>query len=58
MAAIAGDPAAAFRVVKDMQAAGVVPKLRSFTPALAGFAEQGKVSRPPAAIVHGSHIEK
>ena len=26
-----------------MQAAGFAPKLRSFTPALAGFAEQGRV---------------
>ncbi|GAB4817090.1 hypothetical protein N2152v2_004136 [Parachlorella kessleri] len=42
MAAIAGDPAAAFQIVKDMQAAGVAAKLRSFTPALVGFAERGE----------------
>eukprot|EP00887_Chlorella_sp_A99_P004138 scaffold23.g4138.t1 len=41
LAAAAGQPARALAVVRDMAAAGVAPKLRSFAPALAGFAEAG-----------------
>lgn len=44
MAAVAGKPSEAFSIVKQMQAEGIPPRLRSFTPALVGFAEQGDFS--------------
>ena len=45
LAAAAGDPGRALEVVEGMAAAGVAPKLRSFVPALAGFAEAGDAAR-------------
>ena len=43
MAAAAGDGAGAFAAVRRMAGAGVPPRLRSFSPALAAFAHQGQV---------------
>ena len=48
MAASAGDGAAALAAAQSMVAAGISPRLRSFTPALLAFSTAGQVSRTGA----------
>jgi Pentacotripeptide-repeat region of PRORP len=45
MAASAGDGAAALAAAQAMVAAGISPRLRSFTPALLAFSTAGQVRR-------------
>jgi len=47
MAASAGDGAAALAAAQGMVAAGVAPRLRSFTPALLAFSTAGQVQALP-----------
>jgi pentatricopeptide repeat protein len=44
LAAAAGDPDEAFNVVHGMLELGIAPRLRSFTPALAAYAQAGDVA--------------
>ena len=48
MAASAGDGAAALAAAQSMVAAGISPRLRSFTPALLAFSTAGQVGRTGA----------
>ncbi|KAL4853023.1 Proteinaceous RNase P 2 [Chlorella vulgaris] len=45
MAAAGGDADGAFALVQEMLAAGITPKLRSFTPALVAYAEAGNCDK-------------
>lgn len=53
MAASAGDGAAALAAAQGMRAAGVAPRLRSFTPALLAFSTAGQVCGP---VLHATDI--
>eukprot|EP00897_Mesotaenium_endlicherianum_P000081 jgi/Mesen1/10073/ME000730S09344 len=52
LAVAAGDGETAFALVKDMQAHGIAPKLRSYGPALFTFCQQGALERAMAVDAH------